>query len=176
MATTSYYVAVSLDGFITREDEVMDWLSNYNAPLETPYDYEPFYKTVSAVVMGRKTYDKVLSFGEYAYQGKPGLVLSKDADFQVKESGVESASSNWKEKLEAIKASAEGRVWLVGGGEVANLFVKENLLDEIILTLIPETIGAGIPWLGSVPLSAGWVLSEHYISKNNVVQLVYTRR
>ena len=63
---TSYYVAVSLDGFIAREDEVMDWLSNYTAPLETPYDYEPFYKTVSAIVMGRKTYDKVLNFGEYA--------------------------------------------------------------------------------------------------------------
>ena len=176
MATTSYYVAVSLDGFIAREDEVMDWLSNYTAPLETPYDYEPFYKTVSAVVMGRKTYDKVLNFGEYAYPGKPGLVLSQNAAFKVKESGVESVSSNWKEKLEALKASAEGRVWLVGGGEVANLFIKENLLDEIILTIIPETIGAGIPWLGNFPLSAGWILSEHYISKNNVVQLVYARR
>ncbi len=176
MATTSYYVAVSLDGFIAREDEVMDWLSNYTAPLETPYDYEPYYKSVSAVVMGRKTYDKILSFGEYAYKGKPGLVLSKDADFKVKEPGVESVSSDWKEKLEAIKASAEGRVWLVGGGEVANLFIKEKLLDEIILTIIPETIGTGIPWLGKTPLSAGWVLSEHYISKNKVVQLVYSRR
>ena len=176
MATTSYYVAVSLDGFITREDEVMDWLSNYTAPLETPYDYEPFYKTVSAVVMGRKTYDKVLSFGEYAYPGKPGLVLSKDADFKVNASGVEVVSFNWKEKLETLKASVEGRVWLVGGGEGANLFGKENLLDEIILTIIPETIGAGLPWLGSVPLSAGWVPSENYISTNGVVQLVYSKR
>ncbi len=176
MAKTSYYVAVSLDGFIAREDEVMDWLSNYTAPLETPYDYEPFYKTVSAVVMGRKTYDKVLSFGKYAYPEKPGLVLSRNADFEVKEPGVESVSSNWKEKLEAIKVSSEGRVWLVGGGEVANLFIKENLLDEIILTIIPETIGTGIHWLGSVPLSSGWILSEHYISKNNVVQLVYAKR
>ena len=176
MAKTSYYVAVSLDGFIAREDEVMDWLSNYTAPLETPYDYEPFYKTVSAIVMGRKTYDKVLSFGEYVYPGKPALVLSRNADFQVKEPGVESVSSDWKEKLEALKASVEGRVWLVGGGEVANLFVKESLLDEIILTLIPETIGAGIPWLRNVPLSAGWVLSEHFLAKNNVVQLVYARR
>jgi dihydrofolate reductase len=176
MTTISYYVTVSLDGFLAREDEVMDWLSNYTAPLETPYDYAPFYKTVSAVVMGRKTYDKVLSFGQYAYQGKPGLVLSRNVDFQVKISGVESVTSNWKEKLDAIKASVEGRVWLVGGGEVANLFAKENLLDEIILTIIPETIGTGIPWLGNTPLSAGWVLSEHYISKNNVVQLVYARR
>ena len=176
MAKTTYYVAVSLDGFIAREDEVMDWLSNYTAPLATPYDYEPFYKTVSAVVMGRKTYDKVLSFGEYAYSGKPGLVLSRNTDLQVKESGVESVSSNWKEKLKTIKASVEDRVWLVGGGDVANLFIKENLLDEIILTIIPETIGAGISWLGGVPLSAGWIVSEHYISKKNVVQLVYARR
>ena len=124
----------------------------------------------------KKTYDKVLSFGEYAYREKFGLVLSRNADFQVNESGVEAVSSNWKEKLEAVKTSAENRVWLVGGGEVANLFVKEKFLDEIILTIIPETIGTGLPWLGSVPLSAGWVLSEHYISKNNVVQLVYTRR
>jgi dihydrofolate reductase len=176
MATMSYYVAVSLDGFLSREDEVMDWLTNYTAPLETPYDYEPFYNTVSAVVMGRKTYDKVLSFGEYPYSGKPGLVLSNNADFKVEESGVELASSDWKEKLVAMKASVEGRVWLVGGGEVANLLIKEKLLDEIILTIIPETIGAGIPWLGKTPLSAGWNLSEHYMAKNGVVQLVYSRR
>jgi dihydrofolate reductase len=176
MAMISYYVTVSLDGFLAREDEVMDWLSNYTKPLETPYDYEPFYKTVSAVVMGRKTYDKVLIFGGYAYPGKPGLVLSKDAEFQVNESGVESVSLDWKEKLEAMKASVEGRVWLVGGGEVANLLIKEKLLDEIILTIIPETIGIGISWLGKSPLSAGWVLSEHYLSKNGVAQLVYSKR
>ncbi len=176
MAKTSYYVAVSLDGFLAREDGVLDWLSNYTKPLETPYDYEPFYQTVSAVVMGRKTYDTVLGFGEYPYQGKPGLVLSKNTDFQVNESGIESVSSNWKEKVAALKSSVENRIWLVGGREVANLFVRENLLDEIILTIIPETIGTGIQWLGKTPLSASWLLSEHYISKNGVVQLVYSKR
>ena len=176
MAKTSYYVAVSLDGFLAREDGVVDWLSNYTNPFETPYDYEPFYQTVSAVVMGRKTYDTVLGFGEYPYQGKPGLVLSKNADFQVNESGVESVSANWKEKVVKLKSSVENRVWLVGGGETASLFVRENLLDEIILTIIPETIGTGIQWLGKIPLSASWLLSEHHVSKNGVVQLVYAKR
>jgi dihydrofolate reductase len=176
MAKTSYYVAVSLDGFLAREDGVMDWLANYAKPLETPYDYEPFYQTVSAVVMGRKTYDTVLGFGGYPYQGKPGLVLSKNTDFQVNESGVESVSTNWKEKVMELKRSVEDRVWLVGGGETASLFVRENLLDEIIITIIPETIGAGIQWLGSTPLSASWLLSEHHMSKNGVVQLVYSKR
>ena len=176
MAKTSYYVAVSLDGFLAREDGTVDWLSNYTTPLETPYDYEPFYKTVSAVVMGRKTYDTVISFGEYAYKGKPGLVLSKDAGFQVNEPGVESASTDWKEKFEGLKTSAKDRIWLVGGGEVASLFVTENLLDEIILTIIPETIGTGIKWLGKASLSAGWLLSEHHLSKNGVIQLVYSKR
>jgi dihydrofolate reductase len=176
MAKTSYYVAVSLDGFLAREDGVVDWLSNYTNPFETPYDYEPFYQTVSAVVMGRKTYDTVLGFGKYPYQGKPGLVLSKDADFQVNESGVEPVSANWKEKVVELKSSEKDRVWLVGGGETASLFVRENLLDEIILTIIPETIGTGIKWLGSTPLSEGWLISEHYISKNGVVQLVYSKR
>jgi len=129
MATTSYYVAVSLDGFLAREDGTVDWLSNYTAPLETPYDYEPFYQTVSAVVMGRKTYDTVISFGEYTYKGKPGLVLSKNAYLQINEPGVESVSLDWKERFEGLKASAKDRIWLVGGGEVASLFVKENLLD-----------------------------------------------
>ena len=155
MAKTSYYVAISLDGFLAREDGAVDWLSNYTEPLETPYDYEPFYQTVSALVMGRKTYDTVLSFGEYPYKGKPGLVISKNADFKVNEPGVELASSDWKEKLETLKSSAKDRVWLVGGGEVASLFVNENLLDEIILTIIPETIGTGIQWLGNTSLSAG---------------------
>jgi dihydrofolate reductase len=176
MAKTSYYVAVSLDGFLAREDGTVDWLTNYTEPLETPYDYDPFYKTVSAVVMGRKTYDTVINLGEYPYQGKPGLVLSNDADFQVNESGVELVSSNWKEKVEKLKSSLNNRIWLVGGGQTASLFANENLLDEIILTIIPETIGTGIQWLGNTPLSASWLLSEHHLSKNGVVQLVYTKR
>ena len=176
MAKTSYYVAVSLDGFIAREDGTVDWLSNYTAPLETPYDYEPFYQTVSAVVMGRKTYDTVISFGKYAYKGKPGLVLSKNAYLQINQPGVESVSLDWKERFERLKASAKDRIWLVGGGEVASLFVKENLLDEIILTIIPETIGTGMQWLGKTSLTAGWLLSEHHLSKNGVIQLVYSKR
>jgi dihydrofolate reductase len=176
MAKTSYYVAVSLDGFIAREDGTVDWLSNYTAPLETPYDYEPFYQTVSAVVMGRKTYDTVISFGKYAYKGKPGLVLSKNAYLQINQPGVESVSLDWKERFERLKASAKDRIWLVGGGEVASLFVKENLLDEIILTIIPETISTGIQWLGKTSLTAGWLLSEHHLSKNGVIQLVYSKR
>jgi dihydrofolate reductase len=176
MAKTSYYVAISLDGFLAREDGAVDWLSNYTEPLETPYDYEPFYQTVSALVMGRKTYDTVLSFGKYPYKEKPGLVISKNADFKVNELGVELASSDWKEKLETLKSSAKDRVWLVGGGEVASLFVNENLLDEIILTIIPETIGTGIQWLGNTSLSAGWLFSEQHLSKNGVIQLLYSKR
>ena len=176
MAKTSYYVAISLDGFLAREDGAVDWLSNYTEPLETPYDYEPFYQTVSALVMGRKTYDTVLSFGEYPYKGKPGLVISKNADFKVNETGVELVSSDWKEKLETLKSSAKDRVWLVGGGEIASLFVNENLLDEIILTIIPETIGTGIQWLGNTSLSAGWLFSEQHLSKNGVIQLLYSKR
>lgn len=173
---TSYYVVVSLDGFLAREDGAVDWLSNYTGPLKTPYDYEPFYQTVSAVVMGRKTYDTVMKFGEYPYKNKPGLVLSKDANFKIEEAGVESVSKDWKERFIDLKTSAKDRIWLIGGGEVANLFVNENLLDEIILTIIPETIGTGIQWLGNTPLSAGWIVSEHYIIKNGVVQLVYSKR
>ena len=176
MAKTSYYVAISLDGFLAREDGAVDWLSNYTEPLETPYDYEPFYQTVSALVMGRKTYDTVLSFGEYPYKGKPGLVISKNPDLKVNEPGVELALSDWKEKLETLKSSAKDRVWLVGGGEIASLFVNENLLDEIILTIIPETIGTGIQWLGNTSLSAGWLLTEQHLSKNGVIQLLYSKR
>jgi dihydrofolate reductase len=176
MAKTSYYVAISLDGFLAREDGAVDWLSNYTEPFETPYDYEPFYQTVSALVMGRKTYDTVLSFGEYPYKGKPGLVISKNPDLKVNEPGVELALSDWKEKLETLKSSAKDRVWLVGGGEIASLFVNENLLDEIILTIIPETIGTGIQWLGNTSLSAGWLFSEQHLSKNGVIQLLYSKR
>lgn len=154
----------------------MDWLDEYMDPLETPYDYQPFYDTVTAVVMGRKTYEKALSFGEYPYKGKPGLVLSRDENFVVDERGVEVASDNWLTQVSTLSSSMNGRLWLVGGGEIANVFVNHNILDEIVLTIIPETIGTGIGWLGNAKLSAGWKLSEHHTSKKGVVQLVYLTR
>ena len=126
MATTSYYVAVSLDGFIAREDEVMDWLSNYTAPLETPYDYEPFYKTVSAVVMGRKTYQSI----GHPLPNRQNIILSKTMDQPAQGTELYNSIGDF---IDDFKDTSDP-IFIIGGAQIYSSLM--NMTREIYLTHI----------------------------------------
>ncbi|MFB5638475.1 MAG: dihydrofolate reductase family protein, partial [Nitrosarchaeum sp.] len=66
------YIASSLDGFIARENGDIDWL-----PEVTESGYDAFYKSIDTVIMGKTTYDQVLTFGVYPYKDKKSFVFSK---------------------------------------------------------------------------------------------------
>ena len=67
------YIATSLDGYIARENGSVDWL-----PEHAESGYDEFYKTVDTVLMGRKTYEQILTFGAYPYEGKKSYVLTSN--------------------------------------------------------------------------------------------------
>ncbi|MBC8400257.1 MAG: dihydrofolate reductase, partial [Candidatus Marinimicrobia bacterium] len=71
----TYYVAASIDGFIARSDGSVDWLEQVNQSDED-FSYTAFYNSVDALVMGRVTYEQVLSFGDWLYPDKPTFILT----------------------------------------------------------------------------------------------------
>jgi dihydrofolate reductase len=176
MAKISYSFAVSLDGFIARNNGDVDWLTPYFGPMDSPYEHENYYKSVTAVIMGRKTYEKALSFGAYPYKGKPGLVVTRNSDYKITEPGVEPITNHLSSQISNLKKSTEGTIWLVGGGELATHFLENSLLDELVLSVIPVTIGTGIRWIGTTDLQNAWALVGHYTSDKGIVQLVYSRK
>jgi len=131
------YIATSMDGFIARENGDIDWL-----PETTESSYDEFYKTIDMVVMGKKTYDQVLTFGTYPYKDKKSYVFTRHSD-QLKDENVEFVSNIDKFVKESVSNSGNN-IWLIGGAEIISAFLNHGFVDEIILSVIPIVLGKGI--------------------------------
>jgi dihydrofolate reductase len=108
--------------------------------------YEEFYARVGTVILGQRTYDQLvteLSPEEWPYEGKETLVHTS-TPLPPKESLHPKLSVD-KEELAKLRDSADKDLWLVGGAHLLNAFLEEDLVDELILTVIPELLGEGIP-------------------------------
>lgn len=172
MGKFTYYLATSLDGYLARKNGAVDWLEGFPTKLSTPYDYETFYATVSAVVMGRKTWEIVQALEAEPYKGKPCYVFSLTNPAVPSYVKVLELSA---ETVRDLKARHEGRIWLVGGAEIAAHLIEMEELDEIVQTIVPKSIGEGIPWLREMDVEARWELREMYQAEEGMVQLVYGR-
>ena len=81
------YIAMSLDGYIAKEDGSVDWLENAGNGVEG--SYLEFYNTIDTIIMGRKTYDQILTFGEWGYKGKNTYVLTADTSKNTDNPNIE---------------------------------------------------------------------------------------
>jgi len=131
------YIASSLDGYVARENGSIDWL-----PEITESGYDAFYKSVDTVIMGKTTYEQVLTFGEYPYKGKKSFVFSRTN--QNKDENAEFVSDVEKFVKDGFPNAGEN-IWLVGGAQIISSFLKQGVVDEIIISVIPVLLGKGIP-------------------------------
>ena len=149
----SVYIATSLDGFIAREDGDIDWLNAANEVVPEGEDcgFFAFLDSVDCLVMGRNTYEKVLSFGQWPYGEKPVIVLSRN-EVKIPDSLPKSVSwSSESPKALSDRLLREGvkRVY-VDGGNTIQRFLAEELVKDITITVIPVFIGSGIPLFGKL--------------------------
>jgi dihydrofolate reductase len=144
----SVFIATSLDGFIARKDGGIDWLSIVEAPGED-YGYARFFGDVDALILGRRTYDTVLGFGAWPYGDKRCVVLTHGA--RESRHGERFHAGAPGPLLDDLAAAGVRRVY-VDGGDVIRLFLREGLIDDITLSVIPILLGDGIPLFdASVP-------------------------
>ncbi|MBW4611740.1 MAG: dihydrofolate reductase family protein [Desmonostoc vinosum HA7617-LM4] len=139
MRKISLFIASSLDGYIARESGEVDWLFT-----DQDYGYPEFFNQIDTVIMGRKTYQQVLDFGEYPYQGKESFVFSTTLQSQT-DKNVRFVSSNWEEFINKLRYSNGRDIWLVGGAQIIHYFLKHGFIDELILSIHPIILGSGIP-------------------------------
>lgn len=142
----SVFVATSLDGFIARKDGSLDWLDQANANVPSGEDggFKAFMATVGVLVMGRNTFDKVMSFGIWPYGDTKVIVLTnKPLSIPVALSKTVSISSKTPKDL-WLRLGKEGVDHIyVDGGLTIQSFLKENLVDELTVTLAPVVLGEG---------------------------------
>lgn len=148
----SVFIATSIDGFIARRDGSIDWLESIESSEKgEDYGYKEHFSSVDALVMGRNTFEKVLSFGDWPYGSKPVIVLSKSLT-EVPEDlrdRVRVDASSPEELIEKFLQEGFRRIYL-DGGAVIQAFLRVGLVDEITLTQLPLLIGQGLPLFGEL--------------------------
>ena len=173
MTEIIYYVAASLDGYIATPDGGIEWLSPFEGKGED-YGYAAFYASVDAVLLGRRTYDQCLTFGEWPYPGKPCWVFSRRR-MKITAPGVTLTDQDPVQVVNELKAKKLRRAWLVGGGRLAGSFRKRGLISEYVVSVIPVILGAGVPMFVSGGAHEALKLVETTPYPSGVVQLRYRR-
>jgi dihydrofolate reductase len=148
----SVFIATSLDGFIARPNGSLDWLNESSDGSSDPaedFGYQDFMQDIDALVMGRNTFDKVRSFGEWPYGSTRVYVLShrKLVDIAELPKEVQRVAGSPHEIVDQLAAQEAYHLYIDGGQSIQQ-FLRAGLIQQMIITRIPVLIGDGIPLFG----------------------------
>jgi dihydrofolate reductase len=179
MIKCSVFIATSLDGFIARKDGSIDWLEEANkaVPADTDLGYDRFFASIDALVMGRNTFEQVLSFPQWPYGTKPLVVLSRSLTRLP--DGVPqsvSLSNEAPEKLVAHMEREGFRHLYVDGGKTIRNFLRAGLIDEMTITIVPVLIGEGLPLFGETGADVHYSLIASQAFDFGFVQNTYRKK
>ena len=139
------YIAASIDGYIATCDGGIDWLHELPNPNNIDYGYSEFMKNIDALVMGRNTYEKVRTFGEWPYEKKVFVLSSMLTEVPDELIGkIEFISGQLKIIISNINLQGFKNLY-IDGDLVIQSFLAEDLIDELIINRIPILLGGGIP-------------------------------
>lgn len=176
MPKTILYIAQSLDGYIARPDGNLDWLTSIPTPKDGDYGYEQLLQGTEIIIMGRSTYEELLKFDmEWPYENFKTYVVTSNPAFEIKTastylltSPISSFITNWKQ-------TATKNAWIVGGSKLIASFIHQNLIDEMIITIIPKTIGVGISLFSNNIPEQNFQLIHSEVFETGVVNLTYVK-
>jgi dihydrofolate reductase len=95
--------------------------------------------------MGRKTYEQILGFGDWPYTEKKTYVFTKQNEPLRREKNVKFVSGSVEEFAHQLKENTDEDIWLVGGSQLIKAFLEENLIEDLIVFIVPVILGSGIP-------------------------------
>lgn len=174
MTTAHVFIATSLDGFIARADGGIDWLLQRDDPTED-HGYADFIANKDLIVMGRGSYEKILTLGDWFYD-RPVLVLSRQlAGTPVPEALTGKArfcSRTPRELMADLAAEGVRRIY-VDGGQLVQSFLRDGLIADMTITTVPVLIGAGRSLFGALPQDIGLALESSRSFPSGLVQSTY---
>ncbi|WP_372653499.1 dihydrofolate reductase family protein [Draconibacterium sp.] len=171
------FIAKSLDGYIADKDGGIDWLYSVPNPEGKDLGYLPFMKTIDALLMGRKTFEKVLSFDiPWPYE-KPVFVASQTLSALPENlmGKVEIVKGTVAEMLNTIHKKGYHKLY-IDGGNLIQSFLGEDRIDEMIISTLPLLLGDGFPLFGTLPqmLEFQHIKSELFLDA--ITQDTYRRK
>jgi dihydrofolate reductase len=169
-----YYAAASLDGYIAKSDGSTAWLAPFEGGSED-YGYADLLGSVDAVLMGAKTYEQTLGFGEWPYSGKRTWVFSSKVPPSARDD-VQVTRLWPAEALGELATAGVTRAWLVGGAALAGAFHNAGLITEYVVSVVPVVLGDGVALLGKSSRGAQLELVSSQAYTSGIVQLRYRPR
>ena len=168
------YIATSLDGFIAREHGELDWLPQSGQSGDEDYGYQTFIDSIDTLVIGRGTFEKVLTFDPWPYAGKRVMVLSNsmtNVPDNVK-SLVEISNLQPRELAAHLESTGSKAVY-VDGGKTIQSFLRAGLIDQLTLFTVPVLIGRGLPLFGALNNDIKLELVSSRAFASGMVERVY---
>ena len=172
---TVVYVGTSLDGFIARTNGDFDWLSHF-ANDEAIRAYEELIDRIDAIVIGRGTFEKVLTFPSWPYDKKVFVLSTSmtETPASLREK-VTILSMDPGALLNHLSGMGYSTIY-VDGGKVIQAFLKEGLVNELIISKAPMLIGSGIPLFGYLDHDIEFRHIRTDVCSNGLVRSFYERK
>ena len=173
----SVFIGTSVDGFIARADGALDFLPPGGGE---PHGYDEFMATVDALVIGRKTFETVLTFDAWPYAEKPVFVLSTRPLATPPLGAVVERMSGAPADIVSQLAGRGIQHIYVDGGITIQRFLQAGLIQRLIITRVPVLIGTGVPLFGALAhdlvlehvatrqYASGLVQSEYVVAKRSL--------
>lgn len=162
------FIACSLDGYIARSDGGIDWLFT-----DQDYGYQEFFASVDTLLMGRRTFEVSLTFGENVYENRESYVFTRTP--RPRHGNFTFVTQDVTSFVSALKRSPGSNIWLVGGGEIAAEFMRRNLIDDYRLFIHPIVLGQGIPLVSAGVPETRLEFVDSKTFGTGLVQLNYRR-
>jgi len=162
------FIACSLDGYIAGKDDDISWLFH-----DDDYGYKKFLASIDTILMGRRTYDQVLRMGPFPYSDKECYVFSRS--LMGGDDNVEFVNLPVKEFVNGLREREGSDIWLVGGSELIEHFMKERMIDEFVISIHPIVLGEGIPMFKSGFPRQALNLKWNTSFTSGLIQVHYTR-
>lgn len=162
--TVSVFIATSVDGFIARPNGDLDWLPEGGGE---PHGYNEFISSVDAIVIGSKSFEKILTFEAWPYGDKRVVVLSsRRLDLSAAVGGVVEQMAGPPAEIVSQLAASGAHHLYVDGGITIQRFLRAGLIQRLIVTRVPVLLGDGIPLFGSLPrdMRLRHIATRHYPS------------
>ncbi len=137
------YIATSLDGYVATPDGGVEWLDQFNEQLSnTDYSFDSFMDTVDTALMGKNTYEQVLTFGDWPYPNLETYVFSTSMSDDIEHAKV--IKEDPKTFIDELKKNEGKDIWLIGGAKLAKAFLDHDLVDEMMIYIMPILLGEGL--------------------------------
>jgi len=166
------YIATSADGYIATKDGSVDFLTPFQS---IDCGYHHFIQDIDIVIMGRKTYEVICSFGgEWPYPHQKGFIVSSNPQLDLVHPSLAVWSLGIDELVEHLKQNFKGNVWIVGGTQLQNTFIEHNLLNSLEIFVMPVLLGDGIPLFPSFNSHGHQLKSIHAeMIENTIIKKTY---